>query len=246
MRLKVLKSGSSGNCYLLENETECLIIEAGVDFKEVLKAVDFNILKIAGCIISHEHKDHSKYIKQFIDNGISTYMSKGTAFSINIKSHYINIISTKTMFNIGKYKIIPFETAHDAAEPFGFYINHAETGNILFATDTYYIFNKFKGLNNILIECNYDKDIIKKNIENGILTFNLKNRIIHSHMELQTCINFINNNDVSQVCNIVLIHLSSNNSDAKEFKNKIQNIMPFSNVYIAENGLDIEFNKYKF
>lgn len=55
MKLKVLGSGSSGNCYILENDTEALIIEAGVPFMEVKKALDFNISKIQGVVISHEH-----------------------------------------------------------------------------------------------------------------------------------------------------------------------------------------------
>ena len=37
MKLRVLGSGSSGNCYILENEAEALIIEAGVPFMEVKK-----------------------------------------------------------------------------------------------------------------------------------------------------------------------------------------------------------------
>lgn len=55
MKLKVLGSGSSGNCYILENDTEALIIEAGVLFMEVKKALDFSISKIRGVVISHEH-----------------------------------------------------------------------------------------------------------------------------------------------------------------------------------------------
>lgn len=46
MRLKVLGSGSSGNCYILENENEALIIEAGLPFMEVKKALDFNVMKL--------------------------------------------------------------------------------------------------------------------------------------------------------------------------------------------------------
>ena len=55
MNLKVLGSGSSGNCYLLENETECLVIEAGLPLMEVKKAIGFNIKKIVGVVASHEH-----------------------------------------------------------------------------------------------------------------------------------------------------------------------------------------------
>lgn len=32
MKLKVLGSGSSGNCYILHNDTKALIIEAGLPF----------------------------------------------------------------------------------------------------------------------------------------------------------------------------------------------------------------------
>lgn len=37
MNLKVLGSGSSGNCYILENATEALVIEAGLPLMEVKK-----------------------------------------------------------------------------------------------------------------------------------------------------------------------------------------------------------------
>ena len=45
MELKVLGSSSSGNCYILDNGSEALIIEAGIRFMEVKKALDFNISK---------------------------------------------------------------------------------------------------------------------------------------------------------------------------------------------------------
>lgn len=55
MYLKCLGSSSSGNCYILENENEALIIEAGINLSEVKKALNFNISKIRGVLISHEH-----------------------------------------------------------------------------------------------------------------------------------------------------------------------------------------------
>ena len=73
MKLKVLGSGSSGNCYLLENDTECLVIEAGVSFMEVKKAIDFNVKKIVGVISSHIHQDHNKYLEQYKKAGISAW-----------------------------------------------------------------------------------------------------------------------------------------------------------------------------
>lgn len=55
MKLKVLGSGSSGNCYILENDAEALIIEAGLPFMEVKKVLNFNVRKVQGVVISHEH-----------------------------------------------------------------------------------------------------------------------------------------------------------------------------------------------
>ena len=63
MELKILGSSSSGNCYILENEKEALIIEAGIRFIEVKKALNFNMRKVVGCLISHQHNDHAKYAK---------------------------------------------------------------------------------------------------------------------------------------------------------------------------------------
>src|SRR5574344_376700 len=84
MKLKVLSSGSAGNCYLLDNGNECLIIEAGVNVIDVKKALDFDISRIAGCIISHEHGDHAKHVRQFTDARINCFMSKGTADALKL------------------------------------------------------------------------------------------------------------------------------------------------------------------
>lgn len=55
MRLTVLSTGSSGNGYLLETDNEILILECGVPFREVKKALNFDLSKIVGCFISHSH-----------------------------------------------------------------------------------------------------------------------------------------------------------------------------------------------
>jgi phosphoribosyl 1,2-cyclic phosphodiesterase len=57
MKLSVLASGSKGNCYCLENANECLIIEAGIPFLSVKKHLTFDVLKIVGVLVSHEHFD---------------------------------------------------------------------------------------------------------------------------------------------------------------------------------------------
>lgn len=55
MQLKILNSGSKGNCYLLKGNSETLMIECGISFRNILKGLDFNIDKVVGAIVSHEH-----------------------------------------------------------------------------------------------------------------------------------------------------------------------------------------------
>ena len=54
-RLKVISSGSIGNCYLLECSNESLILELGVTWKDILKALNFEegLRKVRGCLTSH-------------------------------------------------------------------------------------------------------------------------------------------------------------------------------------------------
>ena len=234
MKITVLASGSSGNGYLLENDTSCLIIEAGVKLSEVKKALDYNINRVCGCVITHEHKDHSGYIKEYLRNGIKCYMSAGTAEALNIDSPYLQKIAPKIAFKIGGYKILPFHTKHDCKEPMGYLINHKECGNVLFATDTYYLPNTFKGLNHILIECNYSDELLG----NDDIALSRKKRLLTSHLSIDTCIGALRANDLSNVQNIVLIHLSNDHSNAADFKTRVENETGIPTA-IAEKGVVI-------
>lgn len=246
MTLKVLGSSSHGNCYILETEKEALILEAGVKFSDLKQGMDYNISKIAGCLITHEHKDHSEYINGFLKAMIPVYASYGTIKNTRIKGSRLPFIcEAGNPFKLGDFRIIPFATKHDAAEPLGFYINHHEAGNVLFATDTYYLPYTFAGLNNILIECNYRGDLLEENFLSGRIPNVVRNRTIQSHLSYENCFKALQANDISAVNNIVLLHLSDWNSNAEEFKSDIKNATR-KNVHIADKGLVIDFNKRPF
>ena len=55
MQLKIISSSSSGNSYLLTNGKETLVVEAGMPFKKVKEALNFDISSIEGCISTHQH-----------------------------------------------------------------------------------------------------------------------------------------------------------------------------------------------
>ena len=76
MRLKIINSGSSGNGYALISEAgEILLLECGVKGIEMKRAIDFQVGNVAGCLLSHSHRDHSGRIKDYLNSGIKVYTS---------------------------------------------------------------------------------------------------------------------------------------------------------------------------
>lgn len=247
MRLIVLGSSSSGNGYLLDNGSECLMIECGVPFADVQRSVDYDINRIGGVLISHEHGDHAKYVGQCLSARIQVYCSAGTAKALHIAdAPQVHTMDECGIYTIGNFKVQPFNVQHDAAEPFGYLIYHPECGMVLFATDTYYLHYTFDGLNNILLECNYQQEILEENIASGLVPSILRQRTMQSHMELTTCCDTLLANDLTKTNNIVLIHLSANNSNATHCQDVIHQATGKA-VTIAHKGLVIEnFNVTPF
>lgn len=245
MILRVLGSSSRGNCYLLQSEKtgEVLILEAGVKIATIKKALSFNVEKVVGCIITHEHGDHAKSAADLANAFIPVYMSEGTA-----KAKHLEHVSTVHMvqplkaFSVGSFDIMPFPTEHDAAQPYGYLIKHPECGCVLFATDTYYLRYRFPGVTNIMIECNYSLDKLRDNMAKGLIDHKRYNRTIKSHMSYQTCMETLMANDLTKVNNIVLIHLSADNSNADEFRKGIERVT-HKNVVVAEPAMRLTFNK---
>lgn len=53
--IKVVGSGSQGNAYILECQNETLLLELGVSWKDIVKALDFKLDKVVGVCVSHAH-----------------------------------------------------------------------------------------------------------------------------------------------------------------------------------------------
>lgn len=246
MKLTILGSSSAGNCYLLDNGKESLLVECGVSYKSIAKVRDFDVRRVKGCIISHEHGDHIKGSAKVLEACIPCYMSVGAAKALGLENnHLVTTIQPMKPYRLGGFTIQGFDVQHDAAEPLGYLIHHKEIGTTLFATDTYYLKYKFAGLSNILIECNYRHDILEDNVAAGVVSKAQYNRTIKSHMSLETCKEVLLANDLSAVNNIVLIHLSPTNSHASDFQQSIKELTG-KNVVIAEAGLTMDFGKSPF
>lgn len=222
MKFRCLGSGSSGNCYILENDSEALAIEAGIPFMTVKKALDFNISKIVGVVISHSHGDHAKYAGEYEKAGIPVFKPYEQTFRL---VYY------------GGFEIRAFDLVHDVP-CYGFYISHADIGTLVYASDTEYIKYRFKNLNHILIECNYSKDLISEDAVN-------RSHVMTGHMELQTVLNFLWVNYNSNLRNVVLLHMSARNSDPEAFVAEAEEVVKCP-VWAAEKGLEVDLDLMPF
>lgn len=241
MVLKALGSSSAGNCYVMESETELLIIELGVNFSKVKEALGFNISKVVGAIVSHSHGDHSKYMNDAMNAGVNVWSNAETLEAKGLSKHHrSNVLSHGQKVKIGEFSVKAFPVEHDVPCNM-FLIDHAECGLTLFLTDTMYCKYKVPGLNNIIIECNHDYE----SMELSNTPKFLRDRVVQSHMNLETCKEMLIANDLSSVNNIVLIHLSNTNSDSHRILEEIKDATGKS-VHIAEPGLNISFNKSPF
>jgi phosphoribosyl 1,2-cyclic phosphodiesterase len=88
-------------------------------------------------------------------------------------------------------------------------------------------------------------DILEENTQNGRVSATQRNRTLQSHMSYETCLETLSANDLSKVNNIVLIHLSNDNSNENDFCAGIQKATGKTTI-AAMQGMILEFNKTPF
>ena len=231
MKLKTIASGSTGNCYLLETKDGNLLLEAGIPIKKIKRELFFNFGAIDGCLITHEHGDHAKSIKDITKLGIDVYASNGTLQALNCSGHRFIPVTPKNLYSMGSFEVMPFTVQHDAAEPIGFLIRNGNN-KMLFATDTYYLRYQFLGLTHIAIECNYVESVLMDLVKSGTINIEHVKRVMKSHLSLENLIDFLKANDLSKVQEIYLLHLSDSNSDINLIEEEIKKIYK-GNLIIA-------------
>lgn len=222
MKLIVVGTGSKGNCYLLTNGEETLILEAGMPFLEVKKALDFKVTSIVGLVCSHAHLDHAGHLKEYTSAGIKTFTPW--------KGEDLGKFRT-----FGNFTVFAFPAVHDVP-CFSFIILHREMGRMAFIVDTELVrFNLHdNNLDHILVEANYDKRMVSREESRWKL-----DHIVRGHMELQTTKQFLEVAQTPKLKSVVLIHLSDTNSDNRLFHDEVAEVVNCP-VYIAEKGLTVE------
>lgn len=232
IEIQALASSSTGNCYRVTDGSASLLLECGIPIQQIKQGLGFKLGEVIGCLISHEHQDHCKAVKNIIKTGVDCYMSRDTADTLGLEGHRVKIIQAKQQFRLCTWTILPFDIVHDAAEPLGFLLANQVGEKLLYLSDTTYCRYRFQGLTHLMLESNYSLDILRENVANGNVSVEIKNRIIRTHFSLQNVKDFLKANDLNQVQEIWLLHLSNGNSDANRFKREIQELTG-KVVYVA-------------
>lgn len=230
MKIEVLGTGSSGNCYKIKIGKATLLLECGLPYKVIQKKLNFKISEIDACLVTHEHMDHAKAVKDLMKAGVDCYMTKGTAEALKVNGHRLHNFYKNPdrgwQYNFKLLKdliILPFEAVHDVAEPVSYFIKtRDDKESLVFVTDTAYMKYKIPACDVLMIECNYVKSRLDENVRLGNINTNLRNRIVKNHLSLESLVEALRAASLDRCRKIYLLHLSDGNSDEKLIKRTIQ------------------------
>ena len=200
-----LYSGSSGNCLFVNSGATKILIDCGVSGKKLvegLASVDSSIEDIDAILVTHEHSDHVQglgTISKKYDIPVFANFETWNAMpnqKAKLENKNIKFFENDKEFQIGNLQIFPFSTPHDAANPCGFSIVNGHK-KMSIATDLGHmeqtIFENLKGSSFILLESNYDTEVLKM----SPYPYSLKRRIAGPHGHLS-------NNDAGQTISALM------------------------------------------
>ena len=241
MKIKVIESGSKGNCTIILLDYIKLIIDIGISYKKLIKSLDdlhINIDEITGLLITHNHKDHI--------NGLSTLLKK-TNINIfipkemykSIKIEIPELTEDRCIFIDDEDKILDvnlklIHTSHDAPFSIGYDIIYKDK-ELVYITDTGYlnrkILNNIKNKDIYIIESNHDE----KMLMDGPYPRFLKERVIsdYGHLSNNTTAKYLQKIIGDKTKYIVLAHLSETNNTEELALSTIKELIKDKEIIIA-------------
>lgn len=203
MKLTCISSGSNANCYFLTNQKgEILILDAGSKIERIMNNKNFSSFKnVVGCLVTHQHKDHSLSVEDFKLAGIEVL-------------GYMNLQAMKK-YKLGNFVVVPFNVEHDVKN-YGYIIKDIDSDKLFaYATD----FSSLPLLDNIndwLIECNYCQELWEENLMNDKPNYGYLGRVSQSHMSMEKLMEYFSKIH-TKPNKLILCHLSQNgNADKKK------------------------------
>jgi len=221
IRVAALGSGSSGNSLVVQAGDTTLMVDCGFTMKETIArmyTLGITPGDVDAVLISHEHGDHVKGAGPLSRKyGLPIWCTHGTYHKArDNRFASVQLFNAHQPFTIGDITIDPFPTPHDAAESCQFVFEAYSTrfANVTdLGTCTTHVKEKLAGVHGLVVECNYDIDMLA----NGPYPPSLQARIRsnYGHLGNEQAATLLNHLDHPELQCILLGHLSEqNNSDA--------------------------------
>ena len=214
-----LNSGSNGNCYYIGNESEAVLIDAGIACREIekrMKRLNLPVRKIKAVFVSHEHSDHIKGIEVFSKKyQLPVYITANTLLNsgIRIDKHLVTSFNAYEAVIIGSLNILPFPKSHDACDPNSFIVE-CNTIKVGIFTDIglpcEHVIKHFQHCHAAFLEANYDEKMLSE----SNYPYHLKKRISggQGHLSNSQALALFKKYRPSFMSHLFLSHLSQNNN----------------------------------
>lgn len=214
-----LNSGSNGNCYYVGNDTEAVLIDAGISCKETeirMTRLGLSMLKVKALFISHEHSDHIRGVCVMAKKyNLPVYITPGTLLNckFKLKQELIHHLRSFETVKVGALEVTAFPKVHDAAEPHSFIVKAGELKVGVF-TDLGLVCDQlihhFKQCDAAFLEANYDEEMLN----NGAYPYYLKRRISggQGHLSNRQALELFNTHKPAHMSHLLLAHLSKDNN----------------------------------
>lgn len=227
-RIYPICSSSQGNSTFIGTRGHGVLVDAGCSFralKNALDLIDTELSDIEAVFITHEHADHIKGLEQIIKHTripifaplLSTEAMKADG---RIPAD-AQIFNARDGYKSASFEVSCFKTSHDTADSVGYKIRFNKE---LFAvcTDTGTVTDEtrsaLKGVSTVLIESNYDENMLRKNPNYSAF---LKRRIMSAegHLSNEDCAGFCEELVRGGTRRLILGHLSQENNTPATAKN---------------------------
>ena len=222
--VETIGSSSRGNCYKLTSGGSSLLLECGLPWAQIRRALNFKTTDLDGCLVSHHHKDHSRAAVDVLKAGVDLYATQPAFDAMEIPGphHRFHPLTYRLAINIGPWLVMAFEAVHDAPGTAGFWITDADGDKLVFLTDSAFSYYTFPGTSIYMIEANFSETILQRNVEAGLIDAARARRVRENHMSIERVLEMLASNDLSRCRQIMLLHGSDGNSDSKQFKRMVE------------------------
>lgn len=218
-RLRILRSGSSGNAIFIDAGDTRLIVDAGLPADAVLRelaAISVAPSEISTVLLTHEHDDHAKGAAALARlAGAPILANEGTIATAGalLSGAPVERFTTGRPFAAGSLLVEAFLVPHDAAEPVGFVISR-DGRRVVIATDlgevTEELIERARSADALVIEANYDLRLLSV----SPYPWFLKNRILSptGHLSNDAAARAVVASASDRPQTVFLVHLSDINN----------------------------------